>query len=741
MTDLSPWREDWSTLSAEQRQLACYGLRLVRDPVVVDCLDESDTLGALWELLEPLVVPGLMRDLAEAALAEDREESEARPRLRRGRRRLAETTPEVTALARHPEDHPLLYREVQAWLRAVPETLSRALETDAAALTPSGPLAVLGDTLTLAPEEIAILRFLEQRDASEALVELLREGGRRHRSRSWRINRERLAQLLGLPASTLRAVLHPQAPLRQLGLVECDINHHRDLEDAITASDLLRLVLEAEPADPEALLALLVEPAPAAAWPLAAFGHLQADIARIRALLHGSTAQAAPGVNLLFHGAPGTGKTELARAVAAECGLQAFAVCSTDEAGRGLSREGRLAAYRLAQRMLARRRDAVVLFDEVEDVFDDGRGLLALLGGEPAAGPQKGWMNRILEENPVPAIWITNRTRGMDPAFLRRFLAPVAFTTPPRSVRRQMAERHLGDAGLAPEVLDALAADAALTPAQLGAAARLVALCPEQAPEQTVRAGIGALRQLLQGAPLPWQRTAATAFDAAFLNLAGGVTPGAIVQALARSGRGTLCFAGPPGTGKTAFAEALAAALDRELVSRQASDLLSPYLGETEQQLAQLFRETDPHSTVLLLDEVDSFLGDRRQAQRPWERTQVNELLQQMERYPGIFVAATNLLSGIDAAALRRFDFKLQFRALTPAQRQALFAREALGDVAAPVPAVIARHLEGLEGLTAGDFATVCRQQQLLGEALSPEQFLRRLALECRLKGAAAQAA
>jgi transitional endoplasmic reticulum ATPase len=134
-----------------------------------------------------------------------------------------------------------------------------------------------------------------------------------------------------------------------------------------------------------------------------------------------------------------------------------------------------------------------------------------------------------------------------------------------------------------------------------------------------------------------------------------------------------------------------------------------------------------------LLDEVDSFLSDRTQARHSWERTQVNELLQQMERYPGILIAATNLMSGIDTAALRRFDFKLHFRALTPAQRLRLFAREALGDDQAEVPEPLARHLRSLDTLTQGDFAPVCRQRALLGGALTPEQFMRRLMLECRM--------
>lgn len=320
------------------------------------------------------------------------------------------------------------------------------------------------------------------------------------------------------------------------------------------------------------------------------------------------------------------------------------------------------------------------------------------------------------------------------PAFRRHFLLPVAFVQPPRSVRRQMVESHLGECAVPSSLLDELADDAVLAPAQLGSARRLWELLPEAPPEETIRAGVAALRTLLHGSPSPPPAPGGHPVRCGLPEPGRRSEPGAIVRALSRHGHGSLCFYGPPGTGKTAFAEILAEALDRELVARQASDLLSPFVGETEQNLARLFLECDPSQSVLLLDEVDSFLTDRRQAQRSWERTQVNELLQQMERYPGIFIAATNLMSGIDAAALRRFDFKLHFRALTSAQRLALFAREALGDATAPVPADLIYVLEGLQGLTPGDFSAVTRQCTLLGERLAPEQFLRRLAAECRLK-------
>jgi SpoVK/Ycf46/Vps4 family AAA+-type ATPase len=105
---------------------------------------------------------------------------------------------------------------------------------------------------------------------------------------------------------------------------------------------------------------------------------------------------------------------------------------------------------------------------------------------------------------------------------------------------------------------------------------------------------------------------------------------------------------------------------------------MSKYVGETEQQMAAMFREAEAEKAVLLLDEADSFLQDRRGAQRTYEVTEVNEMLQGMERYNGIFICTTNLLDRLDQAALRRFTFKIKFKPLTRAQRETMFVTEAL---------------------------------------------------------------
>jgi len=758
------WRRDLSMLSPQQRRIAGYALRMLSLPrdLTAGRLD-SHHLGLLWGMLQPLFEPRHLIDylrppqgvrdmvnqdddagevldtcdLSDYAPPADAPLTTSDDEVMLA---LGYALQEEEIMAIEAEHNPLVMELMPAvymtqrlrWLfrRGDPLTLARLDEANPERVPASPTLALLGASLRLDGPTLSVLDFLDEFIATPGLGELLR---RIDGFNSSRRHFPRLAAVLDLPEAALRQVLAQEAPLRRLGLVEFEPKPCA-LEDFLRPSPLLREVLEAAPTDDAALLALLIEPAPPAAWPLAAFPHLETPASLASETLAAAVATRAVGVNALLYGPPGTGKTELARALAASQGLRAYQVRGAGEDGDGLQRAGRLAAYQVAQRLLIRRGQALVIFDEAEDVFAPDDLFQALLDGAPVTGRQKGWMNRILEDNPVPAIWISNRTDGMDPAFLRRFLLPVACGLPPRSVRRQMAERHLGDRGLPPALLDDLAADQALAPAQLGAARRLLELCPAAALEQRVRAGIGALRTLLHGAPAPRRRPAATQFDVAFLNLAGDLSPSAIGQALARRGQGRLCFYGPPGTGKTAFAEILAAALDRELVARQASDLLSPWSGETEHNLAALFRDGDPRQTVLLLDEVDSFLAERQAARQAWERTQINELLQQMEHYPGIFIAATNLMSGLDQAALRRFDFKLHFRALTPGQRRALFAREALGDEAAPLPASLARPLDALTGLTPGDFATVCRQRELLGEALTPEQFLRRLAGEWRMK-------
>ena len=174
--------------------------------------------------------------------------------------------------------------------------------------------------------------------------------------------------------------------------------------------------------------------------------------------------------------------------------------------------------------------------------------------------------------------------------------------------------------------------------------------------------------------------------------------------------------------------------MGRPLLIRQASDLVSKFIGETEQNMAGMFAEAEAENAVLLLDEADSFLQDRRGAQRTYEVTEVNEMLQGMERHQGVFICTTNLMDRIDQAALRRFTFKIRFKALGLEQRRRMFVAEVLAGETGPLTPELQRRLDRLDQLCLGDFAAVQRQAQILGTGFGPAEFLDQLEAEHRIK-------
>lgn len=165
-----------------------------------------------------------------------------------------------------------------------------------------------------------------------------------------------------------------------------------------------------------------------------------------------------------MHGAPGTGKSELARALAQELGCELFEVSSEDEDGDPINGEHRLRAFRAAQSFA--QRTALVVFDEAEDVFNDGD---LMFGRKSTAQVRKAWVNRMLEDNPVPTVWLSNAVRGMDPAFVRRFDMVIELPVPPRKQREQMLRMRCGDLLDAPRIA-AIAEVDSLAPAVIAKA-------------------------------------------------------------------------------------------------------------------------------------------------------------------------------------------------------------------------------------------------------------------------------
>ena len=187
----------------------------------------------------------------------------------------------------------------------------------------------------------------------------------------------------------------------------------------------------------------------------------------------------------------------------------------------------------------------------------------------------------------------------------------------------------------------------------------------------------------------------------------------------------SLLLTGPPGTGKTALAHHLARRLDRPLVVKRASDLLSKWVGETEARIADAFAQARQCEGVLLFDEADSLLFDRTTARTSWEVGQVNELLTWLDRHPLPVIAATNHPGRLDPATLRRFVFKLNLAPLARARSADAFER--FFGMTAPAG------LADIVGLTPGDFAVVARQLRWTGTATA-EDLVERLRSEAACK-------
>jgi AAA+ superfamily predicted ATPase len=556
------------------------------------------------------------------------------------------------------------------------------------ALPPAEPvcsnLAVLGRALELDDVDLQVLTFVHALQTSDGLQELVMQLG----NMTLADCAETLCRAQGLERRQVMAALHRTGRLRASGVIQVD-------DDLCTMQHKLKLWLPlvdllTEPAlDELALLEHLVPRALPPTLGLDDFVHMRREVDLALGLLRGALEQRARGINILLTGDTGTGKTEQARVLAASLQVCLHQAGQADRSGESPAAPERLSALMAAHSLLGRSR-ALVLFDEVEDLFREGQSLSFFARPRSQGLMSKQWFNLLLERNSVPTIWIANDVGIVDDAYLRRFSLSIRFQAAGVRTRTRALRGHLGtEHALSEQDIATIAERNPASPAQLAQAVTCARLLSDDG-----RPARAAIEQVLASSiaimtgrdPRLQQVFDPASYDVEVINSPDDVQ--AIARKLASwqpggpGGGLTLCLYGAPGTGKSAYARHLAWRMGRPVLCRHASDIVSPWVGVTEQNIARAFARALEDDALLLFDEADSFLRDRRHAERSWEVTEVNEFLQQLESHPGLVVCTTNLWHDIDQAALRRFVFKAEFRWLRPEQALRMFER------------TLARHLD-----------------------------------------------
>lgn len=384
--------------------------------------------------------------------------------------------------------------------------------------------------------------------------------------------------------------------------------------------------------------------------------------------------------NILLYGAPGAGKTEYAKALIKQAGLKMttykneLEVSGKDEDDVEVKALSRLNCY-----LSLKKEDSILVVDEAENVLQTKEfGFF----GMQLSSPQKGTVNRMLESSENKVIWIVNYTNEMDESTLRRFTYSIKFQQMPKETLRSIAEEKLKAVSmpgtLKNEILD-MCGKYKITGASVDNVVKAIkSLDYQKGREAKVKSDIKSVLEanssLLYGKK-KIRDAVKKSYDLTVLNTS--VSAPEIVDMLKNSEQYRrenqndeategvrMLFYGISGTGKTELARYIAEVLGKPLLLKRCSDLLGPYVGQTERLIAEAFEEAEQTDSILLFDEADSFFADRAGAKQSWERTQVNEFLTQMEEFSGICICTTNLRKIMDPAMQRRFHIISEFKAL-----------------------------------------------------------------------------
>ncbi|QKG71106.1 CDC48 family AAA ATPase [Erythrobacter mangrovi] len=403
-----------------------------------------------------------------------------------------------------------------------------------------------------------------------------------------------------------------------------------------------------------------------------------------------------PPKGVLLHGPPGTGKTRLAQAVANESDASFFTINGPEIMGSGYGEsEKRL---REVFEEASKSAPAIIFIDEIDSIAPK-RDRVPGEAEKRLVAQLLTLMDGLEARANLVVIAATNRPEAIDEALRRpgRFDREIVIGVPDEKGRREILGIHTRGMPLGDKVdLDELArATYGFVGADIAALAREAAidavrrimprldLDERTVPQEVLddlyvsredflaalkRIQPSAMREVMVQMPnVRWSDIGG--IPDAIATLKEGIelplkNPDAFHRLGIRSAKGFLLY-GPPGTGKTLLAKAVAKEAEANFISMKSSDLLSKWYGESEQQIARMFKRARAVAPcVLFIDEIDSLVPARGSGQGEPQVTGrvVNTILAEMdgleELQSVVVIGATNRPALVDPALLRpgRFD-------------------------------------------------------------------------------------
>src|SRR6266849_3834461 len=459
-----------------------------------------------------------------------------------------------------------------------------------------------------------------------------------------------------------------------------------------------------------------------------------------------------PPKGVLLYGPPGTGKTLIARVVASETNAAFFVINGPEILNKlyGESESRLRSVFQEAQR----RAPSIIFIDELDALApkrSETNGELE----RRIVGQLLELMDGIASRGQVLLIGATNQPNSLDTALRRpgRFDREIFLRVPDLHGRMEILRIHSRDAALAADIDFARLAQ--LTPGFVGA--DLEALCREAAmialrrvlphidyergyiPYETLvnlNITMADFQAALREVEPSTTREVYVEFSETTWNDIGGLEktkamltegvewplhfPEIYAHATVAAPRGVL-LSGPPGSGKTLIARALANQCEASFISIKGPELLSKWVGEAEKGVREVFRHAKQAAPCLVFfDEIDS-LAPRRSGDmdRNYNNGVIAQLLTEMDGIEGregvIVLAATNRSDLIDPALLRpgRFDLVVELEYPNEEERAAIFAVHTRGKPI--VPEITMEELASLTpGRSGADIEAICRRASLL---------------------------